>query len=56
MKPTKNIVPTSNLNRKRIKLPNTPPVITTIGGAYGSDITTNKSLAKQYGIKTKGAK
>jgi len=34
-----------------MKLPDTPGKITTIGGAYGTDVT-NSPLAKAYGIQT----
>lgn len=51
-KAVKNIVPAANLNRKGMRLPNTPPTIMTIGGAYGTDISSNPGLAKQYGQST----
>lgn len=49
---SKGIVPAQNLRKSGIRLPNTPPVITTIGGAYGHDITHDPKGAAQYGIQT----
>jgi hypothetical protein len=56
IKSTGNIIPPQNKNKSGMKLPATPGTIGTIGGAYGTLIAGKGSLAKKFGVQTKGAK